>query len=69
MYQKTAKAAILERCLQSRERLSLGGDESVATRELIAWLIETIRPDGACFLDASFDEGSYARNTPSTGHC
>jgi hypothetical protein len=69
MYQKTAKAAILERCLQSREKLSLEDGDSVAMQELIAWLIETIRPDGACFLDASFDEGSYTRNPASTGHC
>ena len=69
MYQKTAKAAILERCLQSRERLSLDDDDPVAMQNLITWLIETIRPDGACFLNASFDEGSYTRNPASAGHC
>ncbi|ELR09170.1 hypothetical protein VC83_05582 [Pseudogymnoascus destructans] len=58
--EKTAKAAILERCLQSRERLSLEDGNSVAPQELIAWLMETIRPDGACFLDASFDEANSA---------
>ncbi|OBT72381.1 hypothetical protein VF21_07477 [Pseudogymnoascus sp. 05NY08] len=61
--EKTAKAAILERCLQSRKRLSLEDDDSIdsiATQELIAWLIKIIRPDGACFLDASFDEANSA---------
>ncbi|KFY88970.1 hypothetical protein V500_06019 [Pseudogymnoascus sp. VKM F-4518 (FW-2643)] len=58
--EKTAKAAILERCLQSRERLSLADDDPVAKQNLITWLLETIRPDGACFLDASFDEVNSA---------
>ncbi|OBT61657.1 hypothetical protein VE03_08418 [Pseudogymnoascus sp. 23342-1-I1] len=59
--EKTAKAAILERCLESRERLTLEDNDPVAIQKLIAWLIETIRPDGACFLDASFDEANPAK--------
>ncbi|KFY65185.1 hypothetical protein V496_02761 [Pseudogymnoascus sp. VKM F-4515 (FW-2607)] len=53
--EKTAKAAIFERCLESRKNLTLEDKDPVAIHKLISWLIETIRPDGACFLDASFD--------------
>ncbi|KFY17568.1 hypothetical protein V492_00549 [Pseudogymnoascus sp. VKM F-4246] len=58
--EKAVKASILERCLQSRERLSLGDDDPVATQKLMTWLIETIRPEGACFLDASFENVNSA---------
>lgn len=69
MCQKIAKVAILERCLRSRKRLSPEDDDPVAMQELIDWLVETIRPDGACFLDASFDSGSYTHSPLSSWHC
>ncbi|KFY43860.1 hypothetical protein V495_03711 [Pseudogymnoascus sp. VKM F-4514 (FW-929)] len=56
--EKIAKVAILERCLRSRKRMSLEDDDPVAMQELIDWLVETIRPDGPCFLDASFDSAA-----------
>ncbi|KFY22871.1 hypothetical protein V493_06272 [Pseudogymnoascus sp. VKM F-4281 (FW-2241)] len=56
--EKIAKAAILERCLKSRERLNVEDDDPVALQKLITWLIGTIRPDGACFLDAWVGEAN-----------